>query len=283
MKDDGTQNDVAANDGIFGIILPPTFELGEIAYSIHAMDNNNQMSISPRCDQERITIEEAELKLAINEFMASNNTTIQDGLNEYDDWIELYNYGTNPIYLGDKYLSDNPENKNKWDMPHHTLQGGEYLLLWADDDRNQGTFHTNFQLSKSGEHLGIYDNDEQAIDQIDFGDQESDISYGRIPNGTGNFIPMTPTPNAPNVGASSVSEEDNFNLITIAPNPTAGEITINTKEDISDIRFLDAMGRSVSAHQVGKNTWQLPEAKGIYFLHIHTLVDRYFVKKVIKT
>jgi hypothetical protein len=38
----------------------------------------------------------------------------------------------------------------------------------------------------------------------------------------------------------------------------------------------------VSAHQVGKNTWQLPEAKGIYFLHIHTLADRYFVKKVIK-
>ena len=134
--------------------------------------------------------------------MAINNDVIADNFDEYDDWIEVYNYGTTPIYLGDKYLSDNPDNPDKWRMPNYTIEAGEYLLFWSDDDRNQGTFHTNFKLSKSGEYIGIFDNDateNELIDGIEFGEQVSDKGYGRLPNGTGDFVYLIPSPGAPNL------------------------------------------------------------------------------------
>jgi len=37
--------------------------------------------------------------LAINEVMASNDNIIADADGDYEDWIEIYNYGTTPINL----------------------------------------------------------------------------------------------------------------------------------------------------------------------------------------
>ena len=45
--------------------------------------------------------------LVINEFMASNSNCIQDPQGQYDDWVELYNYGTDAIDVGGIYLTDN--------------------------------------------------------------------------------------------------------------------------------------------------------------------------------
>ena len=35
--------------------------------------------------------------LVINEFMASNSSCIRDPQGQYDDWVELYNYGTDDM------------------------------------------------------------------------------------------------------------------------------------------------------------------------------------------
>ncbi|MEM9545163.1 MAG: CotH kinase family protein [Bacteroidota bacterium] len=208
MHDDGAHNDGEANDGVYGI-EQPAFQLGsnDINFSIKASDNLGKEASYPRCGGIEFKIEEVELKLAINEFMASNEASVQDELEEYDDWIEIFNYGTRPIFLGDKFLSDNPDNEDKWAMPHYTIQGGEYLIIWADDDRNQGEFHTNFKLQKSGEYIGIFDNDETVIDDLKYNEQDTDISRGRIPNGTGNYIFMAPTPGASNIGVSATESE----------------------------------------------------------------------------
>ncbi|NIN36199.1 MAG: hypothetical protein GTO60_14315, partial [Gammaproteobacteria bacterium] len=37
------------------------------------------------------------IPLVINEFMASNNDTVSDPQGQYDDWIEIWNSGGNPI------------------------------------------------------------------------------------------------------------------------------------------------------------------------------------------
>jgi len=282
MKDDGEHSDGMPNDGIYGIILPSFLQVDKYEFSIEAKDINGQESTFPRCSNVTVNVEEADLKLVINEFMASNNTIIEDESNEYDDWIELYNYGTEPIYLGDKYLSDNPENKDKWAMPNHTIQGGEYLLFWADDDRNQGTFHTNFKLTKSGEHIGIYDNDETVIDQIDYNAQVSDISFGRIPNGTGSFVSLSPTPNAPNIGTSSVNKTSINNLITISPNPTTDGIRISSEEKILKVVLFDAIGRKVEINQIDNGYLKLPRPAGIYYLQFIIESNLSIAKKVVK-
>ncbi len=282
MLDDGTQNDGLANDGIYGIVLPENVSKGEIEYSIKVIDNSGQVSIHPRCSKNLISIEEVELKLVINEFMASNNTVLQDESSEFDDWIELYNYGNNSIFLGDKFLSDNPTNMDKWSMPHYTIQGGEYLLFWADNDRNQGTFHTNFKLSKTGEFIGIFDNDATLIDQIEFENQESDISYGRIPNGYGNFIKMVPTPESPNIGVNNIKEDVNPNLVIISPNPSANSVLIDTEEIILRVTLYDAMGHELVINPFENGNLDLPEPAGIYFIQVFTKSNPPIIKKIIK-
>jgi hypothetical protein len=57
--------------------------------------------------------------LFINEFMAENDTTIQDpdGSGGYPDWIELYNAGANTIDLGGMYMTDDMNDPTMWMIP----------------------------------------------------------------------------------------------------------------------------------------------------------------------
>jgi hypothetical protein len=62
--------------------------------------------------------------LFINEFMAENDTTIQDPDGEgYPDWIEIYNAGTTEIELGGMYLTDDADDPTKWMIPI-SISGG---------------------------------------------------------------------------------------------------------------------------------------------------------------
>ena len=68
----------------------------------------------------------------INEVMASNGTTLADEDGDFEDWIELYNDGTEPVDLSGWGLSDSYSNPFKWTFPEDTVLGaGEYLLVWA--------------------------------------------------------------------------------------------------------------------------------------------------------
>jgi len=70
-------------------------------------------------------------QVAINEVMASNASTIADEDGDFSDWIELYNYGEEPINLEGYGLSDNYSNPFKWVFPNLTIEPGQYLLVWA--------------------------------------------------------------------------------------------------------------------------------------------------------
>jgi len=72
----------------------------------------------------------------------------------------------------------------RWQIPPGlTIEAGEYLVFWADEDEEQGPTHTNFKLSASGEELGLFDTDGSTLlDSIIFGRQVSDISYGLYPD-----------------------------------------------------------------------------------------------------
>jgi hypothetical protein len=62
--------------------------------------------------------------LFINEFMADNDTTIQDPDGSgYPDWIELYNAGPNAVDLGGMYLTDDMNDPTKWMIPFEISSG----------------------------------------------------------------------------------------------------------------------------------------------------------------
>jgi hypothetical protein len=149
----------------------------------------------------------AEITLVINELMASNNTSIQDPQRQYDDWIEIYNYGVNAINIGGMYLTDNPSSPTKWQIPGSnpatTVAPGGYILIWADNDTADTGLHANFKLDADGEQISLFDRDGVTlIDSITFPDQTTDISYGRYPDGSDDwrFFGL-PSPEAPNSGA----------------------------------------------------------------------------------
>jgi len=191
MYDDGEHGDKDAGDGFYGAIISSIQMNTVITYQIKAKNENNQESILP-CEAKSFTlIESEEPQLFINEFMASNATIISDEFGEYDDWIEIYNGDSESVYLGDKYLSDNFGNTDKWLMPEITLEPGEFILIWADNDPEQGDHHTNFKLDAAGEEIGIYDSESTGyflLDSISYGPQEEDISRGRKPDGDNNWI-----------------------------------------------------------------------------------------------
>jgi autotransporter-associated beta strand protein len=75
----------------------------------------------------------------IHEFMASNRTTAADEDGDYEDWIELHNFGAVGLSLADWGLSDDPDAPFKWTFAEGTSIGpGEYLLVWASGKDRQG-------------------------------------------------------------------------------------------------------------------------------------------------
>ena len=135
-------------------------------------------------------------QIAINEFMASNDTTISDSVGEFDDWLELANMSNGTINLFGWYISDNESNPNKHQfMDSILIYPDSIIMLWADDDENQGVDHLSFKLSAGGEEIILTNPTNILIDSVYFDQQQTDVSFGRYPNFIGNWGTMdNPTP-----------------------------------------------------------------------------------------
>ena len=129
----------------------------------------------------------------INEFMANNSSTFNDGDGSSSDWIELYNAGPGPVDLGGWYLTDSSSNLNKWEFPGGTtLAEDAYLIVFASgqnvDDYVDGSgyLHTNFKLTTGGEYLALVMPDRTTPKSEftpSYPSQFSDVSYGTYSDG----------------------------------------------------------------------------------------------------
>ena len=144
-------------------------------------------------------------QIVINEFMASNSQTITDNFGNADDWVELYNPGNTAVNIAGMYLTDDLTNLTVWQIPFSnpgltTINPSEYLLLWFDGEPEQGVLHIDAKLGAGGEDIALIASDGfTVLDAFTFGQQGADVSQGRSPNGTGDFVFFAdPTPGAPN-------------------------------------------------------------------------------------
>ncbi|HEY5591471.1 MAG TPA: CotH kinase family protein [Paludibacter sp.] len=133
-------------------------------------------------------------QLYINEFMASNASTIKDpDYNNDADWIELYNDGTTSVNLNGYYLTDNLNTPGKWMIGNVTIAAKDFVIFWADG-MNTGN-HTSFKLDAQIEEIGFFKPDLSVVDTIRYGIQNPDISEGRNQNNLaywGHFAKATP-------------------------------------------------------------------------------------------
>lgn len=143
--------------------------------------------------------------LVLNEFLASNSTGIQDESGAREDWLELFNPGPLEAALGGLFLTDDLANPTKWSLPDTLLPAGGFLLVWCDEDEEDGPLHANFKLSAGGEELGLFGRLEAGnlpLDSHMFGAQLADRSEGRLPDGTGVWSALAlPSPGDPNLSA----------------------------------------------------------------------------------
>lgn len=236
MFDDGNHNDKDAGDGIYANTIDEMPFDTEIRYQILAEKSSANQTTEP-CEAILYHYRESTMPLLkINEFMASNDTTITDEYGNYSDWIEVYNADDAPVYLGDKYLSDKLSDESRWRMPSITLVPDDFVLFWADGDVDKGTKHTNFKLSKGGEEIGIFDADNTGyfpIDTIVYAEQTTDVSQGRFADGEAVWkFYSIPTPGFSNI-IEAIDEYDLVQKMSIYPNPNnRGRLFLSQQSDI---------------------------------------------------
>jgi hypothetical protein len=263
MYDDGEHGDGNADDGTYGTDLE--INNSEVQYYIYA-ENDNAGKFSPeRAQYEYYTISATSTdttngELVINELMASNETTVTDQDEEYDDWIELYNNGSESIDLEGYYLSDDETDLTQWAFPSGTtIDANGYLIVWADKDEDQEGLHATFKLSASAESVYLTNSTGAIVDSVSFTDQTDDISFGRLPNGTGDFQVMSPSFNATNDVVSSTHTSSLVSTdFNIYPNPFDEsfylDITDGTQEE-KTVSIYNLNGTVVYQNTISDNTW----------------------------
>ncbi len=141
--------------------------------------------------------------LVLNEFMAANASSYPDASGAFPDWIELFNTSSTDVPMGSYAISDAAGQPLKHLLSDDlVIPAGGYLMLFADGDVDQGPNHLSFRLRVNGEDLvlsRLVNSSAEIVDIHQYGEQLTDISEGRLPNGTGAFTELgTASPEAAN-------------------------------------------------------------------------------------
>ncbi|MFT5745846.1 MAG: hypothetical protein ACI9XO_002550 [Paraglaciecola sp.] len=284
MLDDGMQNDGAANDGVFGAQISNTGN--SIQYYIYA-ENAVAGQFSPARAAYEYYLIQSNINtgdVVINELLAANGETQADEAGEFDDWIELYNTTDFDISTAGLYLSDDIENLQKWALPDVVISGDDYLIVWADSDEEQGTFHAGFKLSASGEVLLLSDENMTVLDSITFGEQTEDVSFARLPNGTGPFEMTFPSFNAEN-GVTGVGEEFVDADVTLFPNPVSEAFYLKFEKEIPrQLQVFSMDGKLMKTQEIADfESWVTIEitgfSSGIYYVNM--MFERFVLNRKI--
>ncbi|XAL98698.1 CotH kinase family protein [Phycisphaeraceae bacterium D3-23] len=146
------------------------------------------LSISQNRTQPLETLEPRLLFTAvplITEFLASNDSVLDDEDGDSSDWIEIYNAGDTALDLDGWHLTDDADDLTQWAFPSVSLDPGEYLVVFASNkdraDADGTELHTNFALSAGGEYLALVEADGTTVaDEYapEYPAQSTDVSYG---------------------------------------------------------------------------------------------------------
>ena len=307
LYDDGSHGDGLPGDNVYGTALPPNPDSTVVLFYVFAEDELNVTSTDPpdgAADPYRYLVGYDPPAISLNEILADNRTTNQDEALEFDDWVELFNASSDTVQLGGMYLTDNFANPRLWTLPDTSIAPGEFLLIWTDNDPEQGALHTNFGLSALGEEIGLYDTSDYffaVIDTFSFGPQMPDTSYGRYPDGSENLVFMdTPTPGGSNMVIAVVESPFMAPVFAMAPTfPNPFTTIAKIRYSLAGtgpirLRVYDVRGRLVRTLVDGPGTsghhrivWNglddqgLRSAPGVYFVELRS-DGRQLAKKLVR-
>ncbi|MFQ5504228.1 MAG: CotH kinase family protein [Planctomycetota bacterium] len=210
MFDDGKHQDGKALDGIHGASIAPLPASTRVEYYLRAQTvtqlgagatfHPEQAASAPL--SYRVGYPTRTSPVTINEFVARNDSGVQDEKGEFEDWIELFNASEKWFLPGGLFLTDDLGFPTKWKIPSSAaIAPRGTLLVWADNDPLDGPLHASFKLASRGEEIALFDIDGQTLlDTIEFGPQEADVSTGRLVDGASPWVTFAaPTPRSRNM------------------------------------------------------------------------------------
>ena len=148
-----------------------------------------------------------EIHVFINEVVSSNQL-IYDEVGEADDYIELYNAGSEDVDIAGWYLTDNLGDKTMVQIPetkyaNTIVPAHGWKVLWADGQPEQGPLHLGFKISSAGEPLAMYktsaDSTLKLVDYVYTPFMSPNTSYSRVPDGSTDWIIQGTTCNISNM------------------------------------------------------------------------------------
>jgi len=275
MFDDGQHNDGAANDGQWGAKIPSATSGAYVRYYIEAIadDNAATRTFEPKGAEHDVFIYQVELQSAanssivINELLASNDAAGSDEEGEFDDWIELYNTSSTSVDLSNWTLTDDLNQLDRFTFAEGTvLNADSYLVIWADDDEEQGDLHTAFKLSADGESVYLLNEAQELVDSVAFPTATTDVAYARNPNGTGPFVEQAHTIGSNNEQPLSIFERNASTGVQLYPNPTSGLLTLAIESSFTgtpSIEIVNVLGATVMQTAVENSTYQSLDVSGL--------------------
>lgn len=275
MYDDGLHNDGNAGDSIYGASIQLSGKT--VQYYIYAQNDSAGIFSPERAEYEYYSIQPRIVPgdIVINEFMTANMNTAADQNGEYDSWIELFNTTNENLNLKTLFLSDDTEIPTKWAFPDTSLMSKNYLTIWADEDFSQTGLHANFKLSETSGHLFLFREDSTLIDSVTYGLQLAGKTYGRYPNGYGDFVYMPPSFEKYNYIGTTPSEG-----FLLYPNPANRKLFIEFPSDdnIQKLEIINSTGQKVMSEVYIGQTNTNSVTYSINIIHFHE--GLYFLKAV---
>lgn len=126
--------------------------------------------------------------LRISEVLVENTCGLTDGFGQRGGWIEIFNSSYGTVKFAGCYLSDDEADLTKYHIPSTdastTLGPRQSVIFYASGNSSQGTYHTNFMLSR-GTTVYLVNNDgHTVIDTMEIpSDLPADHSIAKIPTG----------------------------------------------------------------------------------------------------
>ena len=122
-------------------------------------------------------------ELVISEVVTANRSTILSAAGRLCDWVELYNPTSAPIVLDRVYLSDDPADRMKWQLPEITLEAGERMVIpCSGGGAPEG--EADFSLNRDGVTMILSGAVGNVIDQVNVPRMDEDRSWALQSNGT---------------------------------------------------------------------------------------------------
>lgn len=159
-------------------------------------------------------------QLQLNEFTAANYSDWNVGTgwdDEYEDWIELYNPTGAAIDAGGYFLSDDPTDPQKFEIPNgNIVPAGGYLAIictgfYEVDPMTFGYLNTTFRITQTKPESVIFADPTGVVLSeftyiADIQPNQMNHSYGRSSDGAADWVIFTnPSPGAANGGPTGTA------------------------------------------------------------------------------